>query len=82
MIQATIFEAKTHLSSLVKRARKGEVVVITSGRKKAPVARLVAVNAVEKKRLGVFETPGFVLPDSFFEPLPEEELRAWEGDGE
>ena len=81
MIQATIFEAKTHLSSLVKRAQKGEVVVITSGRKKAPVAQLVAVNAAEKKWLGVLETPGFVLPESFFEPLPEEELRAWEGDG-
>ena len=79
MIQATIFEAKTNLSSLVKRAQKGEVVVITSGRKRAPVAQLVAVNAAEKKRLGVLEAPGFVLPDSFFEPLPEEELRAWEG---
>jgi antitoxin (DNA-binding transcriptional repressor) of toxin-antitoxin stability system len=82
MIQATIFEAKTNLSSLVKRAQKGEVVVITAGRKKAPVARLVAVKAAEKQRLGVLETPGFVLSDSFFEPLPEEELRAWEGGGE
>jgi antitoxin (DNA-binding transcriptional repressor) of toxin-antitoxin stability system len=82
MIQATIFEAKTNLSSLVKRAQKGEVVVITAGRKKAPVARLVAVKAAEKQRLGVLETPGFVLSDSFFEPLPEEELRAWGGGGE
>lgn len=81
MVQATIFEAKTNLSSLVKRAQKGEVVVITAGRKKTPVARLIAVKAAEKKRLGVLETPGFVLPGSFFEPLPEEELRAWEGDG-
>jgi len=79
MVQATIFEAKTNLSSLVKRAQKGEVVVITAGRKKTPVARLVAVKAAEKKRLGVLETPGFVLPQTFFEPLPEEELRAWEG---
>ena len=31
MIQATIFEAKTNLSRLVKRAQKGEVVVITAG---------------------------------------------------
>jgi prevent-host-death family protein len=82
MIHATIFEAKTNLSRLVKRAQKGEVVVITSGRKRAPVAQLVAVNATEKKRLGVLETPGFALPGSFFEPLPEEELRAWEGDRE
>lgn len=82
MIQATIFEAKTNLSSLVKQAQKGEVVVITAGRKKAPVARLVAVKAAEKKRLGVLETPGFELPKGFFEPLPEEELQAWEGSEE
>ena len=79
MIQATIFEAKTNLSGLVKKAQKGEVVVITSGRKKTPVARLVAVRAAGKQRLGVLETPGFVLPDRFFEPLPDEELEAWEG---
>jgi antitoxin (DNA-binding transcriptional repressor) of toxin-antitoxin stability system len=82
MIQATIFEAKTNLSRLVKRAQKGEVVVITAGRKKAPVAQLIAVNAAEKKRLGILETPGFVLPESFFDPLPEQELGAWEGNGE
>jgi antitoxin (DNA-binding transcriptional repressor) of toxin-antitoxin stability system len=82
MIQASIFEAKTNLSRLVKRAQKGEVVVITAGRKRAPVAQLVAVSAAEKKRLGILETPGFVLPDSFFEPLPEDELGAWEGNGE
>ena len=46
------------------------------------MAPLVAVNAAEKKRLGLLETPGFVLPDSFFEPLPEEELGAWEGNRE
>jgi len=82
MIRATIFEAKTNLSGLVKQAQKGELVVITTGRKKTPVARLVAVKPIEKKRLGVLETPGFVLPDSFFEPLPEEELQAWDGSGE
>jgi antitoxin (DNA-binding transcriptional repressor) of toxin-antitoxin stability system len=64
---------------LVKLAQKGEVVVITAGREKVPVARLVAMNATEKKRLGVLEAPDFVLPENFFEPLPEEELRAWEG---
>ncbi|MGA9060925.1 MAG: type II toxin-antitoxin system prevent-host-death family antitoxin [Terracidiphilus sp.] len=82
MIQATIFEAKTNLSGLVKRVQKGEVVVITAGRKKTPVARLVAVHPAEKKRLGVLETPGFVLSERFFEPLPEKELQAWEGEGE
>ena len=82
MITASIFEAKTNLSDLVKKAQKGEVVIITSGRDKTPVARLEAIHPVAKKRLGVLETPGFVLTDAFFEPLPEEELGLWNGDGE
>jgi prevent-host-death family protein len=82
MITASIFEAKTNLSQLVKEVQKGEVVTITSGRARTPVARLEAVRPVAKKRLGALETPGFVLAEAFFEPLPEEELRLWNGDGE
>jgi prevent-host-death family protein len=81
VITATIFEAKTNFSSLLKQAEKGEVVTITSGRSKTPVARLEAIKPVAKKRLGALETPGFVLPEEFFEPLPEEELRLWSGEG-
>jgi prevent-host-death family protein len=74
MISATIFEAKTNLSHLVKQAQKGEVVIITSGRNKTPVARLEPVKPVVKKRLGVLETPGFVLGEGFFEPLDDDEI--------
>jgi prevent-host-death family protein len=79
MITATIFEAKTNLSHLVKQAQKGEEVIITSGRDRTPVARLESVQPVAKKRLGALETPGFVLSQAFFEPLPEEELALWDG---
>ena len=82
MITATIFEAKTNFSNLIKQAQKGEMVLITSGRSKTPVARLEAINPVAKRRLGALETPGFVLSEQFFEPLPEEELRLWNGGGE
>ena len=82
MITATIFEAKTNLSELLKQAQRGEVVIITSGRDKTPVARLEAIAPARKKRLGALETPGFVLSEQFFEPLPEEELRLWNGGGE
>lgn len=82
MITATIYEAKTNLSELVKKAQKGETIIITSGRDKTPVAKIEAVHPVGKKRLGALLTPGFVLSDSFFEPLPEEELRRWNGEGE
>lgn len=56
--------------------------IITSGRAKTPVAKLLAIEPVKKKRLGVMETLGFVLTEAFFEPLPEEELRLWNGEGE
>jgi antitoxin (DNA-binding transcriptional repressor) of toxin-antitoxin stability system len=82
MARVTIFEAKTGLSRLVKRAKKGETVIITSGRERTPVARLEALPPVRKKRLGALETPGFVLSREFFEPLPEEELKLWNGAGE
>jgi prevent-host-death family protein len=81
MISATIFEAKTNFSNLVKQAQTGEVVTITSGREKTPVARLEAIPPVKKKRLGALGTPGFVLSEKFFEPLPEDELRLWNGGG-
>jgi prevent-host-death family protein len=82
MITASIFQAKTNLSQLVKEVQKGEVVTITSGRARTPVARLEPIQPVAKKRLGALETPGFVLSEQFFGPLPEEELRLWSGDGE
>jgi antitoxin (DNA-binding transcriptional repressor) of toxin-antitoxin stability system len=80
-ISATIFEAKTHLSELVKKAQAGKTVIITSGREKKPVAKIEAIQPVKSKRLGFMETPGFALSDAFWEPLPEEELRLWNGEG-
>lgn len=82
MIKASVFEAKTNLSNLLKQAQKGEVVTITSGRARIPVARLEAIQPVAKKRLGALETPGFVLSEKFFEPLAEDELGLWDGGGE
>jgi antitoxin (DNA-binding transcriptional repressor) of toxin-antitoxin stability system len=82
MISATIFEAKANLSSLIKQTQKGEVVTIASGRQKTPVARLIAVHPAKKKRLGALDTPGFVLSEKFFEPLPEDERRLWDAAAE
>ena len=82
MISATIFEAKTNLSRLVKEVQKGNTVILTSGRNKTPVARLEAIEPKVPKRLGLLETPGFKIPDSFWEPLPDEELDLWNGGGE
>lgn len=82
MAKVTIFEAKTALSGLVKRAQKGEEVIITSGRERRPVARLEAVPPAKKKRLGALETSGFALSREFFETLPADELDLWNGAAE
>jgi hypothetical protein len=41
---------------------------------------LEAKDAVPPKRLGALKSPGFVLTDAFWGPLPEEELRLWNAD--
>jgi antitoxin (DNA-binding transcriptional repressor) of toxin-antitoxin stability system len=82
MITATIFEAKTKLSELLKKAQAGETVIITSGRDKKPIAKLEALHPTPKKRIGGLEDPNFVLTDAFWEDLPEDELKLWEGEGE
>jgi len=84
MHSATIFEAKTNLSELVRRAQAGEEVLITSGRERKPVARLVAVAPdppLASRRIGFMEGEGSVGPE-FWGPLPDEELSLWNGEGE
>ena len=82
MVTATIFEAKTKLSELIRQVQAGETVVITSGREKTPVARLEAVGERKTKRLGARYNPDFKVSDTFWDPLPEEELRLWNGEGD
>ncbi len=78
MIEVTIHAAKTNLSKLIARAQAGEDIVICKG--KTPVARLTAVAAgPSKRRFGAYRGQATVT-DAFFEPLPEEDLKAWEGD--
>jgi prevent-host-death family protein len=72
-----IHEAKTHLSRLLAQAEAGEEVVIA--RDGEPVAMLVAIKRPAKKRELGFMRGKFSVPDDFFDPLTEEELRDWWG---
>lgn len=81
MAYATIFEARNNFCQLLKRVAEGESITITSGREKKPVAKLVPIEQPKVKRLGYLEHLGITVPDSFFDPLSEEELRLWEGEG-
>ena len=73
--QVNVQDAKTRLSELLARVERGEDVVIARGGK--PIARLTAINAAVPRTLGFI--PGLTIPDSFWEPLPEDELSSWEG---
>jgi prevent-host-death family protein len=81
MATVTIHQAKTNLSKLIARVEAGEEILIARG--KQPVAQLTAVERPKKKRgvAGILKGKVDPLPDSFFfDPLPDEELGAWEGD--
>lgn len=71
-----VHEAKTHLSRLLERAHNGEEIILAKSGK--PYARLVPLASVEKPRRQPGRLKGMKIPDSFFDPLPEDELRLWE----
>lgn len=60
---------------LIERAEAGEEVVITRGDK--PAVKLVPVAVMHPKRKPGAYKGELEVPDSFFDPLPEEELALW-----
>ena len=75
MSVVSVHEAKTHLSRLIEQVLAGGEVVIT--RNKEPVVRLVREAPLKKKPLLGAMKGQFTVPDSFFEPMSEEELSLW-----
>lgn len=76
MLLVNVHEAKTQLSRLLARVEAGEEVVIA--RRGEPVARLVVCNPRTKRQPDVLKGK-FVIPESFLDSLPDDELSAWEG---
>jgi antitoxin (DNA-binding transcriptional repressor) of toxin-antitoxin stability system len=90
-MEATMHQAKTQLSKLVKNAISGQEVILTCGQKRIPVARILPIDSAEplgeisaadvarktKRPLGLYKGQ-FEIGPEFFEPLPEEELALWE----
>jgi prevent-host-death family protein len=68
-----VHEAKTKLSALLERAHRGEEIIVAKAGK--PYARLVPLEPPQERTPGRYTEE---IPDSFFEPLPEEELEEWE----
>lgn len=73
MSKVNVHEAKTQLSRLLARAHAGEEIIIAKNGE--PYARLVPLEKPRPRAPGLLSGK---IEDSFFEPLPEEELAAWE----
>lgn len=73
MVIVNVHQAKTHLSRLLERVAAGEEVVIA--RAGSPVARLVPIQREEPRNPGLVKGR---VTDAFFEPLPADELDAWQ----
>lgn len=66
-------DAKTRLSELLARVERGDDFIIARSGK--PVAVLKAVEPAPRRELGF--APGAELPDSFWEPLGDDDLSTW-----
>ena len=76
MEKVTIHVAKTNLSRLVQRVEAGEEILLARGGQ--PVAKLVPLNPQPKERKFGALRGKISVDQSFFEPLPEDELSQWE----
>lgn len=63
-----IHEAKTHFSKLLERVALGEEIIIA--RAGEPIAKLSPLTARKTRTPG--GAVGLNVPDSFFDPLPED----------
>lgn len=79
MIKVNIYEAKTHLSRYVERVMEGEVIVLC--KRNTPVAEIRAIPKPQLGKRPIGLGKGLVkIPESFFDPLPEDILRSFEGE--
>ncbi len=82
MSKVNVQDAKMHLSRYLKAVEAGEVVTIC--RRNVPIAELRPLPGLGggPRRVGLARErfPDWELPDSFFEPLPDELVAAFEGE--
>lgn len=80
MIRVNIVEIKANLSSYMERVEGGETIVVC--RRNVPIAEIrpLRKQAEKPRRVGIDR--GMNVPPSFFEPLPDALLDAFEGRNE
>lgn len=80
MIRLNIHEAKTHLSRYLARLARGELIVLC--KRNVPIAEIRPLRQprTERRPVGLAKER-FQVPESFFEPLPDDLIEAFEGKG-
>lgn len=76
MNRVTVHAAKTNLSRLLARVEAGEEIILMRG--KTPVARLAPLSAAAPTRIFGALRDRITVDDSFFEPMSDDDLAAWE----
>jgi antitoxin (DNA-binding transcriptional repressor) of toxin-antitoxin stability system len=77
MIKLNIHEAKTHLSAYLAKLEEGETILLC--KRNVPIAEIRPLPRKPKEPRPIGLGKGeFTVPDSFFEPLPEEVLAEFE----
>lgn len=76
MKTVNIHEAKTHLSKLLDRARRGEEVIVAKAGK--PIAKIVAYGSKPARRAPGHAKGKVKIFDNFDDPLPKDFMRAFE----
>lgn len=78
MIQLNIHEAKTNLSKYLKDLTEDEPILLC--KRNVPIAKIVGLKEkiVNKRAIGLAKGD-FILPDDFFDSLPEDILASFEG---
>ena len=79
MIKVNLADAKARLSQYLDSVERGETVILC--RRNVPIAEIRPLPKPPTEPRPIGTDLDFVVPDSFFEPLPEDLLDAFEGGG-
>jgi antitoxin (DNA-binding transcriptional repressor) of toxin-antitoxin stability system len=77
--RVNIHDAKTNLSRYLAELTPGDALVLCNRNEPVAELRCLRKKVVRKPRIGVAKGE-FLVPDSFFDPLPDEILRAFRGE--
>ena len=77
MIKLNMHESKTHLSKYLAKLKAGDRILLC--KRNQPVAEITPLPEVSARPRPIGLAKGFTVPRTFFEPLPDDLLQAFDG---